>query len=106
MKVGDRVTISSSGRAFQIAAISGESKRQWKIGDYWRFDKDHLRLQVPGTGIVYTIKPATQEDIDDFRKRQLLQKLHDIKWGRLDLETLEKVFAIVCRMTEKKEKDK
>ena len=62
MKVGDRVTISSSGRAFQIAAISGESKRQWKIGDYWRFDKEHLRLQVPGTGIVYTIKPATQED--------------------------------------------
>ena len=52
-------------------------------------------------GVLTSVK-----DIDDFRKRQLLQKLHDIKWGRLDLETLEKVFAIVCRMTEKKEKDK
>ena len=96
MKVGDQVTISSGGRVFQIAAISGESKRQWKIGAYWRFDKDRLFFQVPGTGIVYTIKPATQEDIDDFRKWQLLQKLYDIKWDRLDLETLEKVFAIVC----------
>ena len=95
MKVGDQVIISSGGRAFQIAAILGESKRQWKIGDDWRFDKDHLRFQVPGTGIVYTIKPATQEDIDDFRKWQLLQTLHDIKWSQLDLETLEKVYTAV-----------
>jgi hypothetical protein len=98
MKIGDKVAIFNSGEIIEIATIDGENKQNWLIGDYWRFGKSNLFMQITGTGICYRIEPATQTHIDTFRRKQLLNELyHNIKWSKLDLKTLEKVYAITTK---------
>lgn len=99
MKVGDKVAIIGSLGVVKVAPIDRETKLYWCIGDVWRFRKSNLYAPSSGCGYSssYRIELATQKHIDELKKRRLVNELSETKWSKLDLETLEKVFAAVKR---------
>lgn len=104
MKVGDKVAMMHSGEVKHIGIIDRETKLYWIVGDNKFRKSDNKQSGEFSWGCSRsTIVPATQEHINSLRKSRLMLKLHNQSWYKLDLETLEKVFAIVCGMTETKE---
>lgn len=102
MKVGDKVVVLTSQGLFRgVFHIERETKLHWIVKGYKYRKTD---LTAPGDAwFCDRIEPLTQKHLDDIKKLKLSIKLGAIRWGELDLETLEKVFAIVCGMTETKE---
>lgn len=104
MKVGDKVTVMYCGEVRSLGVIERETKLYWIVGNY-KFRKTDNR--EPGSFSFgcspYRIVHTTQEHINSLRKSKLVLKLHNQSWHKLDLETLEKVYAIVCGLTETKE---
>ena len=79
----------------------------WFVGDYKFRKSDNRQPGEFSWGCCpYRIVHTTQEQINSLRKIKLVLKLHHQSWYKLDLETLEKVFAIVCGLTETKENKK
>ena len=104
MKVGDKVAVMYSGTTSAIGIIDRETKLYWIVGNEKFRKSDNKQPGEFSWGCSpYTIVPATQEHINSLRKSKLVLKLHNQSWHRLDLETLEKVFAIVCGVAETKE---
>lgn len=103
MKVGDKVTVIGRGEVRFLGVIKRETEMYWIVGDY-KFRKSDNE-QPRGFSCGYCpchIVHTTQEHIDSLRKRNLVSKLRNQSWPKLDLETLEKVFAIVGGMTDTK----
>lgn len=105
MKVGEKVAVlNTQGDVVRIAHIERETKLYWIVGgDQYR----KAGLIEPGDGWYRkSIEPLTPKHLDEIKKSRIASKLSATKWGNLDLETLEKVFAIVCGMIDTKEKEK
>lgn len=104
MKVGDKVTVMKDGEVSFLGVIERETKLYWIVGGY-KFRKSDN--QLPGEFYrrysSYHIVPTTQDHIDSLRKSKLVLKLRNQSWHKLDLDTLERVFAIVCGMTDTRE---
>lgn len=102
MKVGDQVAIIGNIKVFSVAPIDRETKLYWCVGSR-KFRKSDLCEPSDYWSYRFRIEPATQQHFDELKKRRLAVKMSKTKWSKLDLETLEKVFAVVCGMTETKE---
>lgn len=102
MKVGDKVAIIGSYGTLEIGHIERETKLYWYANGL-RFSKKSSCAKGQNGFRNYTIVIATQHHLDEAKKRRLAKKLTDTNWSKLDLETLEKVFAAVCGMTDTKE---
>ena len=105
MKVGDQVAIIGYLGVEKVSPIDRETKLYWCV-DSRKFRKSDLREPSCIWTTDLRIEQATQEHIDELKKRRLVSKLSATKWEKLDLETLEKVFAAVCGMTDTKENEK
>lgn len=95
MKIGDQVVIKNNGAIIEIAEITGENKREWLVGDFWKFNKTTLMYQVPGIWAVYYLLPATPQDVEFFKRNKLLEKLYDTKWHTFALDRLEKICSLL-----------
>ena len=102
MKVGDKVAIFGSYGTLEIGYITRETKLYWYANNL-RFSKKSRCAKGQNGFRNYTIAIATQHHLDKARKLRLAKKLTDTNWKELELETLEKVFAVVCGMAETKE---
>ncbi len=101
MKVGDQVAIVGNLGVIRVAPIDRETKLYWCVGSR-KFRKSDLREPSDYWAYV-SIKPATQQHFDELKKRRLVSKLSETNWSKLDLETLENIFAAVCGMGNTKE---
>lgn len=99
MKVGDKVAVlNMQGYVVQIANIERETKLYWIVGGD-KYSKNGLI--EPGSGWSRnSIEPLTQKHVDEIKQSRIARKLSATNWSNIDLETLEKVFAIVCGMTD------
>lgn len=99
MKVGDKVAVlTMQGYIVEIAEIERETKLYWIVSDK-KYRKNDL--VEPGRGWSRcSIEPLTQKHVDEIRHRGIARKLFETNWSYIDLETLEKVFAIVYGMTD------
>lgn len=104
MKVGDKVAVIHQSRVVGISHIARETKLCWVIGSSSgnKYKKSDLFV----TKGVLRIELATKEHIDELRKTKISHRLFETNWSNFDLETLEKVFAAVCGMTDTKENKK
>ena len=101
MKVGDKVAVLDMQRdVVQISHVERETKLHWIVSGV-KYSKVNL-VEIGDRWYRRSIEPLTQKHLDKIKKSRIASKLSATKWEKLDLETLEKVFAIVCGMTETK----